>query len=437
MAHKVLLRRVLVCLVAAYVVLAVGAQGDSCVTDSGFLGDCQARARCEDGSNGSSCSGGGFCCTRITVSSDPAASTQLNNDRPIVFPASERRRFGQVGRRRPNQVTRPPPSQSTRPRPSQTVRPQPQASPQPALTRPTLLRPNFECGGQGPPSQSDATRRRRRSPQKSESGDFAAFWQEYQRRVAVGEADAGYTRQDLMLAYQEAQAELQAAAEATTRRWTCGSVLISRRHMLTAAHCLEAGQPEVVRLGDRELSSDNEDAAPAEYRVIRVTPHPAYQKPAVYNDLAVLTLDREVVFSRHVKPFCLYGGDPSSLVNLTSHVSGWGATEFGGGLSDSLMGGNLTVWSQERCDSVYSNTEATGRLLPLGVTSSLLCAGGAEQDACQGDSGGPMTVLTPAGTRLVGVVSSGIGCATLGVPGLYTNVAHYVDWIDSIVYGEQ
>ena len=101
------------------------------------------------------------------------------------------------------------------------------------------------------------------------------------------------------------------------------------------------------------------------------------------------------------------------------------------------MGGNLTIWSQSRCDAVYSQQPGFRRRLSRGITDDLLCAGGGEQDACQGDSGGPMTVLTERGTRLAGIVSAGIGCGSPGIPGIYTNVARYLEWIDGVVYGGQ
>ncbi|XP_043198015.1 uncharacterized protein LOC122368284 isoform X1 [Amphibalanus amphitrite] len=285
---------------------------------------------------------------------------------------------------------------------------------------------------------SPSRRRYKRSPQTAEEAQaFESVWQEYQERVRAGDAPAGYTRQEILEAFRAASAEaaLNPDPAPGTSGWTCGAVLISERFMLTAAHCLLGGRPQVVRLGDLNLTSTG-DGAPQEYRVLEVISHPEYRHPHVYHDLALLRLDRTVQFSEFVRPFCLFDGR-SSLVDKVSHVSGWGATEFGGGQSDVLMGGNVTIWSQSRCAEVYERQLTFKRQLPDGITPALLCAGGEEQDACQGDSGGPMTVLTERGTRLVGIVSAGIGCAAPGIPGLYANVAHHLDWIDGVVYGGQ
>nr|XP_053650285.1 serine protease 30-like [Cherax quadricarinatus] len=73
-----------------------------------------------------------------------------------------------------------------------------------------------------------------------------------------------------------------------------------------------------------------------------------------------------------------------------------------------------------------------------------LCAGGDDKDACQGDSGGPLVCCTNstedlASCRLTGITSWGIGCATEGIPGVYTEVAHYVGWLRKTIskeYGE-
>lgn len=47
--------------------------------------------------------------------------------------------------------------------------------------------------------------------------------------------------------------------------------------------------------------------------------------------------------------------------------------------------------------------------------------------ACNGDSGGP---LAQDGT-LVGIVSWGyVPCASVGAPAVFTEVSHFVDWLD-------
>lgn len=67
----------------------------------------------------------------------------------------------------------------------------------------------------------------------------------------------------------------------------------------------------------------------------------------------------------------------------------------------------------------------------------MLCAGdtrsGGNQanlhDACQGDSGGPLVCESDRHMTLVGIISWGIGCGQKDVPGVYTKVANYLDWI--------
>ena len=50
--------------------------------------------------------------------------------------------------------------------------------------------------------------------------------------------------------------------------------------------------------------------------------------------------------------------------------------------------------------------------------------------ACQGDSGGPLTCVFDDQPVLTGIVSRTEGCAEEGHPGVYVNVAHYVEWIE-------
>ncbi|CAF2128623.1 unnamed protein product, partial [Rotaria magnacalcarata] len=67
-----------------------------------------------------------------------------------------------------------------------------------------------------------------------------------------------------------------------------------------------------------------------------------------------------------------------------------------------------------------------------------LCAGvsGGGKDTCQGDSGGPLMMFSSSNQWvLIGVTSSGIGCARAGYSGMYTRVAAFQGWINSTMNG--
>ena len=79
---------------------------------------------------------------------------------------------------------------------------------------------------------------------------------------------------------------------------------------------------------------------------------------------------------------------------------------------------------------IYFTCINTKNLAFFRDTDSMICAGGSDKDACQGDSGGPLVCPDENGQLYIsGIVSWGIGCATEGIPGIYTNVQKYVDWI--------
>ena len=67
--------------------------------------------------------------------------------------------------------------------------------------------------------------------------------------------------------------------------------------------------------------------------------------------------------------------------------------------------------------------------------STQLCAGGDKnKDSCSGDSGGPLTYKqsTDQPFYQVGIVSFGLkNCGQEDVPGVYTRVAAFTEWIAS------
>ena len=97
--------------------------------------------------------------------------------------------------------------------------------------------------------------------------------------------------------------------------------------------------------------------------------------------------------------------------------------------ADRLQHINLTVFDGEECRSVYR--KRGGKL----SEDSQLCAGGEPgRDSCVGDSGSALMAkekTNPFDTwKLLGIVSFGPRkCGTDGVPGVYSRVRHYIDWI--------
>lgn len=85
--------------------------------------------------------------------------------------------------------------------------------------------------------------------------------------------------------------------------------------------------------------------------------------------------------------------------------------------------------------------ENVGKLISERQFNDLvLCAGVLKggMDSCQGDSGGPLMIPTgrlsePTVYYQIGIVSYGIGCARADVPGVYTRVSSFVEWIEEKV----
>lgn len=91
--------------------------------------------------------------------------------------------------------------------------------------------------------------------------------------------------------------------------YKCGGTLINSRTILTAAHCLyESGRQinaerVIVQLGkyNRELSSPNTQ----EFRAYRYIIHNSYNRRDFLNDLALIRLATEAIFTNYVQPACL------------------------------------------------------------------------------------------------------------------------------------
>ena len=130
-----------------------------------------------------------------------------------------------------------------------------------------------------------------------------------------------------------------------------------------------------------------------------------------------------------VRPICLPLEPDSQSPGKRALVTGWGSTEDGSAISQTLRKVQLPVLPNEVCVRAYRDQPF------VRIWQRQLCAGGVRaRDSCNGDSGGPLQSVAVYGGRprfvQHGIVSFGRrNCALQDSPGVYTNVAYYLDWI--------
>ncbi|KAH7951426.1 hypothetical protein HPB52_008949 [Rhipicephalus sanguineus] len=210
----------------------------------------------------------------------------------------------------------------------------------------------------------------------------------------------------------------------------CGGVLISDKYALTAAHCQPGFLSSLlVILGAHDLSGDIGRFKPVSIPVRRMIVHRRYNPATFENDLALLELERPVVFQPHIVPICLPGRN-EDFTGRTSFVTGWGKLSHGGTVPNVLQYVQVPILSNEKCQKMF---QLAGHI--KSIRENFVCAGydGGNRDSCEGDSGGPLTLLRDDGRWvLVGTVSHGIRCAEPNMPGVYMRTSAYRAWIDSV-----
>ncbi|KAH8384149.1 hypothetical protein KR009_012253 [Drosophila setifemur] len=215
--------------------------------------------------------------------------------------------------------------------------------------------------------------------------------------------------------------------EARALAFMCGGSLISSTMVITAAHCVYKMEERrvVVWVGRYDLDDYQEDGA--EVRDVKsLLSHPDFSNRAYPDaDIALVTMERPVVFNDIISPICLWTAQDSVTVASSGFIAGWGGDE---------KGNSQTQYPRIVEAAIASNTDCASKFKAPRVTERTLCAGNLDGSGpCTGDSGGGLMVLRDNRWLLRGIVSVGErerGRCQLNQYVLYCDLSKHLAWIN-------
>ncbi|KAH8347805.1 hypothetical protein KR084_001166 [Drosophila pseudotakahashii] len=160
--------------------------------------------------------------------------------------------------------------------------------------------------------------------------------------------------------------------------FTCGGSLIAYRFVLTAAHCTRKIDSLYVRLGEYDTSRTT-DGRTADYQVISIHRHEQFIN-LHHDDIAVLKLDRTVVYNAGVRPICIF--THSGFQSVADRIQDFTLSGWGQSAQYYQMPTTLQAMSLRRVDKDF-----------CGARQNSICCSNPSQFACFGDSGSPLGAL--------------------------------------------
>ena len=215
---------------------------------------------------------------------------------------------------------------------------------------------------------------------------------------------------------------------------TCAGSLIQPNVVLTAAHCVKDVKKEDLKIkaGLWNVNTKNQQYPSEERAVSQIVSHPEFVNDGkqIKNDIALIVLEKPFDLADHIGLACVAKKDHVEKSKVC-YAAGWGKESQDGKAATVLKKMLLPTVTKEDCEKKLKTKTPN-----FTVPDNAICAGGDKASTCIGDGGAALTcqVEPPTENRYVqsGITSSGAGCVN-EIPGVYTKVAAYRDWIDEQV----
>ncbi|PVU85554.1 hypothetical protein BB559_006934 [Furculomyces boomerangus] len=220
--------------------------------------------------------------------------------------------------------------------------------------------------------------------------------------------------------------------DAKTSGSVCTGTFISKKVVLTAAHCVynkKTGKALAQNVFVSGGTKFNFEKSSNIYSAQKILVYPSYDASTYANDIALIFLQN--IPQKTPYTFAKLYNVPITD-NTLVEAAGWGATNNNpaSGGSEVLMVVPLHISSSKECNENYPLWKSNS-----GKTICTIIQNG--QDTCLGGSGGPLYFTGNSSKPIVGITSFGAApensrntdCGVSGYTGYYTNVQYYIDWI--------